>query len=58
MAVDGSDWYAVLSLPDDGRYEVEFRERARGEHELATVTNPSEAARDLTVWLDDRPRRG
>ena len=56
-AADGSDWYAVVSLLDDGRYEVELRDPVCREHELTTVPDPSEAAHDLITWLADRPRR-
>ncbi len=52
--VDGSHWYAVASLLDEGGYEVEFRDPARHEHELTTVNDISAIANDLVRWLGER----
>lgn len=56
---DDSDWYASVSLRDDGSYEVERRDPSRHQHELTTDADISAIARDLTIWLAarDYPRR-
>jgi len=49
-----SDWYASVSLLDDGSYEVERRDTQRRQHDLITTTDINAVARDLTIWLADR----
>jgi len=48
---DDPAWYAVVSLLEDGVYEVERSYPHRRLHELTTETDRSEIARDLTIWL-------
>jgi hypothetical protein len=49
-------WYVVVSLLDDGAYEVECRDPARGERELVTTADLSATAKRLTVWMAGRFR--
>lgn len=51
---DDSDWYASVSLLDDGNYEVERRDPRWREHDLTTAPDVSRIATDLTIWLAAR----
>ncbi|MEU7988263.1 hypothetical protein AB0B56_25640 [Streptosporangium canum] len=49
---DGSPaWFAVISLLPDGAYEVEYRDPARGVHDLTPENDRSRIAREVTMWL-------
>ncbi|GAA1589297.1 hypothetical protein GCM10009678_84530 [Actinomadura kijaniata] len=43
-------WYAVASLLEDGRFEVERRDVRRRRHHLTVETDPSQIARMLVLW--------
>jgi hypothetical protein len=49
-AQDGSR-QAVISLREDGSYQVERHDTGPGWHEVRTETAAAAIARDLTVWL-------
>lgn len=53
-ADEDSAWFAVVSLLDDGTYEFECRDVARGIHDLTIETHPNDIARGLTIWLAGR----
>jgi hypothetical protein len=58
---DGSDWYASVSLVEEGGYEVERRDPRWRDHDLNNATDTSRIAMDLTIWLaarsyPDRPQ--
>jgi hypothetical protein len=56
-------WFASVSLLDDGRYEVEFRDPTHRDHQLNTHTDPDKAANAVAHWafhvfqVHDRLRR-
>jgi hypothetical protein len=51
---EASDWFASVTLQDDGTYEMEWRDLSRGDHELTVETSRSHMARELIVWLSER----
>ncbi|MEU7918949.1 hypothetical protein [Micromonospora zamorensis] len=55
---DDSDWYASVSLLDDGSYEVERRDPRHHQHAHTTATDISAIAKDLTIWLAGRDYPG
>ena len=48
------DWFASVSLLDDGTHEIEWRDMSRHDHELTTETDRSHIAKELTRWLAAR----
>jgi hypothetical protein len=53
-AADDPAWYASVTLLPAGTYQVERADPARGEQHRDTATDPSDIARDLTIWLAAR----
>jgi hypothetical protein len=53
-AEDDPTWYASVTLPPAGTYQVERADGARGEHYHDTATSPDDIARELTIWLAAR----
>jgi len=53
-ADDDPAWYASITLLTAGTYEVERADPDRGEQHRDTATDPSNIARDLTIWLAAR----
>jgi hypothetical protein len=51
---EGPDWFASVSLLDDGGYEVELRDARHREHELTVQHDLGRIARDVTIWLSAR----
>ena len=51
---DDPAWYASVTLPPGGTYDVERADPARGQQHRDTATDPSDIARDLTIWLAAR----
>jgi hypothetical protein len=47
---DDPAWFASVSLLDDGRYEVEFRDPTHRDHQLNTHTDPDKAANAVAHW--------
>jgi hypothetical protein len=47
-------WYASITLLPSGSYDVEHADPACGERHRDTATDPSDVARDLTIWLAAR----
>jgi hypothetical protein len=59
-ADDDPAWFAVVSLLEDGTYEVNRRDARYRIHDLTVETDPDDIAQDLTIWLagrSDRNRR-
>ena len=52
--MDDPAWYASISLLTEGRYEVEYRDSRRSDHQLTTETSPSKIAKDTIIWLAHR----
>jgi hypothetical protein len=53
-ADDDPAWYASVTLLPADTYDVERADPARGEQHRDTATDPSDIARDLTIWLAAR----
>ena len=53
-ADESMDWFASVTLQDDGTYELEWRDMSRHDHELTAETERSHIARELIVWLAER----
>ncbi len=51
---ESMDWFASVSLLEDGTYEVEWRDMSRRDHELTIETNRGHIAKELTRWLAAR----
>jgi hypothetical protein len=47
------DWHVVVSLLEEGGYEVEFRHRPRREHRVVTESGISDIAREVIIWLGE-----
>jgi hypothetical protein len=59
-ADDDPAWYASVTLLPGGTYDVERADPARGEQhrDTATATDPTDIARDLSIWLAARHHPG
>ena len=55
---DDSDWYASITLLDNGSYEIERHDPSRHQHEVTADTDLSAIAKNLTIWLADRDYPG
>lgn len=53
---DDPAWFASVSLLDDGRYEVEFRDPPHRRHQLSTDANPDKIANAVTHWTTETAR--
>lgn len=51
---ESQDWFASVTLQDDGTYELEWRDMSRHDHELTVETDRSHIAKELIVWLGER----
>ena len=51
---ESMDWFASVSLLDDGTYEMEWRDMSRSDHELTVETDRGHIAKELTIWLAGR----
>jgi hypothetical protein len=51
---ESMDWFASVSLLDDGTYEMEWRDMSRRDHELTVETDRGHIAKELTTWLAGR----
>lgn len=47
-------WFALVSLLEDGTYEMEWRDMSRRDHELTVETDRGHIAKELTIWLAGR----
>ena len=47
------DWHVVVALLEEGGYEVEYRDKRRGEHRVMNDTEVSDIAHELIIWLRD-----
>jgi hypothetical protein len=58
-AHDDPAWYVSVTLLANGTYEVERADPRHSEQHRGTATDPSDIARDLTIWLaaQDYPGR-
>ena len=52
------DWFASVSLLQDGTYEMGWRDMSRRDHELTVERDRGHIAKDLTIWLSARHRPG
>lgn len=48
---DGADWYVVVTLLEEGGYEVEYKNPARSEHRVQGGATPSDISHDVTIWI-------
>jgi hypothetical protein len=48
------NWFASVSLLEDGSYEVEWRDMSRHDHELTVESDHGHIAKQLTRWLAAR----
>ncbi|MGW0574737.1 hypothetical protein ACWD25_01955 [Streptomyces sp. NPDC002920] len=44
-------WYVVVSLLDDGNFEVEYRNPPLREHRIESAGAASDIAHDVIVWI-------
>lgn len=51
---DSQDWFASVTLQDDGTYEMEWRDMSRRDHELTAENDRGHMARELILWLAAR----
>ena len=51
---ESMDWFASVSLLENGTYEMECRDMSRRDHELTVETDRSHIANELTRWLAAR----
>lgn len=51
---ESQDWFASVTLQENGTYELEWRDMSRRDHELTVETSRSHMARELIVWLSQR----
>jgi hypothetical protein len=45
------DWYVVVALLEEGGYEVEYKDKSRGEHRVVNENEISDIAHELIIWL-------
>jgi hypothetical protein len=55
---ESADWFASVSLLQEGTYEMEWRDIARRDHELTVETDRGHIAKQLTRWLAARHHPG
>lgn len=51
---ESMDWFASVSLLEDGTYEMEWRDMSRRDHELTVETDRGHIAKELTRWMAAR----
>lgn len=51
------DWHVVVALLEEGGYEVEYRDTARGEHRVVNETRISDIAYEMIICLSGIVRR-
>ena len=51
---EDQDWFASVSLLDEGGYEVELRDARHREHELTVQHDLGRIAQEVTIWLAAR----
>jgi hypothetical protein len=51
---EDQDWFASVSLLDQGGYEVELRDARYREHELTVQHDLGRIAQEVTTWLAAR----
>jgi hypothetical protein len=51
---ESMDWFASVSLLEDGTHEMEWRDMSRHDHELTVETDRGHIAKQLTIWLAAR----
>ena len=51
------DWHVVVALLEEGGYEVEYRDKGRGEHCVVNETKISDIAYEVIIWVGEVVRR-
>ena len=51
---ESQDWFASVTLQDNGTYEMEWRDMPRHDHELAVETDRGHITEALMRWLAAR----
>lgn len=51
---ESADWFASVSLLEDGTYEMEWKDMSRRDHELTVETDRGRMAKELAIWLARR----
>ncbi|MGW4624248.1 hypothetical protein [Streptomyces sp. NPDC004592] len=53
LTIEGteSDWYVVVSLLEEGTFEVEYKNPQRREHRIEAGGTPSTISYDVTLWI-------
>lgn len=52
-----SDWYVVVTLLEEGGFEVEYKNPARREHRIESEDSPSNISTDVIVWISGAKNR-